>query len=285
MPTKPWDGDRAQTPRIVLERKAVSARGLSFTFATERINAPTDWCSFDRHNHLMYVYRHGAMRSMKTLLDWGPSGQTPPRAGDVWWKPAGIPCAALVQGNVAGYCEIAIPGQAIDDAALIPRVKYQDLLIHHLVEQINGVAGRRDVVARLLTDSLAETLRLVILDTCAAPRQPESRRRASLDAATRANIMAYLNDSIDAEITLDALAELADMPVRTFMQAFRTTFGTTPYQFVLEHRITRAKTLLLTTSLTIGEVAAMVGFSNATHFATAFRKRTGVSPRDYRDSN
>ncbi|WP_066898127.1 helix-turn-helix transcriptional regulator [Mycolicibacterium houstonense] len=282
MPTKPWDGDRPQTPRIVLERTAVSARGLSFTFATEHISAPTDWCSFDRHNHLMYVYRHGAMRSMKTLLDWGPSGQTPPSAGDIWWKPAGIPCAALVQGNVAAYCEIAIPGQAIDDAALIPRVKYQDMLVRHLVEQINGVAGRRDVVARLLTDSLAETLRLLILDTCTAPRPRQQQRRTTLNSATKSTIAAYLSDSLDEDITLEKLAQLAGLPVGTFTQAFRNTFHISPYQFVLDRRITRAQTLLLTTSLSIGEIAAMVGFSNPTHFAAAFKRRVGVSPRSFR---
>ncbi|WP_231965596.1 hypothetical protein [Mycobacterium sp. E802] len=169
MAMKPWDGDRPQTPRVVLEQHDVAARGLSFTFATEQISAPTDWCSFDPDNHLMYVYRHGSMRSMDTLLDWGPSGRVPPSAGDIWWKPGGIPCAALVQGDVAGYCEITIPGRAIGDAALIPRVKYKNSLVHQLVEEIYSVAGREDAIARLLTDSLAETLRLLIIDTYTAP--------------------------------------------------------------------------------------------------------------------
>ncbi|MFV8265878.1 hypothetical protein ACNQR9_22725 [Mycolicibacterium peregrinum] len=72
MAMKPWDGDRPQTPRTVLKQDIVSARGLSFNFVSERISAPTDWCSVDATNHVMYVYRHGAMRSMETLLDWDP---------------------------------------------------------------------------------------------------------------------------------------------------------------------------------------------------------------------
>lgn len=279
---KPWDGDRPLTPRIVLERKKVDARGLTFTFATEQISAPTDWCSFDEHHHLMYVYRRGAMRSMTTLLDWGPSGQVPPSTGDIWWKPAGIPCAALVQGDVARYCEIGIPSHAIGDTALLPRVKYKDLLVHHLTEEIYGVAGREDAVARLLTDSLAETIRLLIVDTCTATRPRKKYERTTLDAATRSAIVAYLSDSLDSEITLDGLADLAEMPVSTFNQAFRRSFHTTPYQFVLERRIARAQTLLLTTSLSISEIAAKVGFPNRTHFATAFKRRVGMSPSEYR---
>lgn len=279
---KPWDGDRPQTPRVVLEQHALAARGLSFTFATEQISAPTDWCSFDADNHLMYVYRHGSMRSMDTLLDWGPSGRVPPSAGDIWWKPAGIPCAALVQGDVAGYCEITIPGRAIGDAALIPRVKYKNSLVHQLVEEIYSVAEREDAIARLLTESLAETLRLLVIDTYTAPRPRKEHRRTTLDAATRSAIVEYLSDSLDADITLDALAEMAEMSVGAFTQAFRNAFHTTPYQFVLDRRIARAQTLLLTTSHSITEIAVRVGFSNPSHFATAFKRRVGISPRGYR---
>lgn len=222
---------------------------------------------------------------MDTLLDWGPSGQVPPDAGDIWWKPAGIACAALVQGDVAGYCEIAIPDRAIGDAELIPRVKYKNSLVHQLVEEIYSVAGRDDAVARLLTESASETLRLLIIDTYTAPRARREHQRSSLDAATRTAIVEYLSDSLDTDITLDALAQMAEMSVSAFTQAFRKSFHAAPYQFVLDRRIARAQTLLLTTSHSITEIAAMVGFSNPSHFATAFKRRVGVSPRAYRSGS
>lgn len=281
---KPWDGDRPQTPRTVLKRDVVSARGLSFNFVTERISAPTDWCSMDATNHVMYVYRHGAMRSMETLLDWGPSGRIPPSAGDIWWKPAGLACAALVQGHTAGYCEISIPDRAIGDATLIPRVKYRNPLIHHLVEQICTVAGREDTVARLLQESSAETLRLLIVDAHTVGRQRKRDERRSLDAATQAAIVEYLSDGLDSEISVDSLARLVGMPVDTFIKAFRQAFHTTPYQFLLDRRIEQAKTLLVTTSLSITEIGSAVGFPNPSHFAATFGRRVGLSPRAYRRS-
>lgn len=281
MGMKPWDGDRPLTPRIVLEQKDVAARGLSFAFGTERITEPTDWCSFSDTHHLVYVYRGGAMHSMQTALDWGPSGRIPPTAGDVWWKPAGIPCAALVQGEVAGYCEIAIPRRAIGDTALLPRIKYRDLLMHHLVEEIYSVADRDDAIARLLTDSVAETMRLLISDKYAeAP--PKAREHRAFDTATRTMLVEHLNDSLDSEIHLDALAQLTGMPVQGFIGAFRRAFHTTPYQFLLDLRIERAKTLLLTTSQSIAEIGSSAGFSTPSHFATAFRRRVGISPSEYR---
>ncbi|MCA4751216.1 MULTISPECIES: helix-turn-helix transcriptional regulator [Mycolicibacterium] len=281
MEMKPWDGDRPLTPRVVLEQKDVAARGLAFTFGTEQISEPTDWCSFSDTHHLVYVYRGGAMHSMQTALDWGPSGQMLPTVGDIWWKPAGVPCAALVQGEIAGYCEIALPRRAIGDTALLPRIKYRDPLMHHLVEEIYSVADRDDAIARLLTDSVAETMRLLIRDKYAeAP--PKSREHRTFDIRTRAMLVDYLNDSLDSDIHLDALAQLTGMSVQAFIGAFRRAFHTTPYQFLLDLRIDRAKTLLLTTQQTVAEIASSVGFSTPSHFATAFRRRVGISPSIYR---
>ncbi|MGA5539925.1 helix-turn-helix domain-containing protein [Mycolicibacterium nivoides] len=221
------------------------------------------------------------MHSMQTALDWGPSGRVPPTAGDVWWKPAGRSCAALVQGDVAGYCEIAIPRRVIGDTALLPRIKYRDLLMHHLVEEIYSVADRDDAIARLLTDSVAETMRLLISDKYAeAP--PKAREHRALDTATRTMLVEHLNDSLDSEIHLDALAQLTGMPVQGFIGAFRRAFHTTPYQFLLDLRIERAKTLLLTTLQSVAEIGASVGFSTPSHFANAFRRRVGISPSEYR---
>lgn len=281
MGMKPWDGDRPLSPRVVLERQDVAARSLSFGFSTELISEPTDWCSFSDTHHLVYVYRGGAMHSMQTALDWGPSGQVPPVAGDIWWKPAAVRCAALVQGDIAEICEIAIPLRALADAPLLPRVKYRDPLFHHLVEEAYSVADRDDAVARMLTDSVAETMLMLIKDKYSeAP--PAPRHHRPLDAATRTMLVEYLNDSLDSEIHLDTLAQLSGMSVQAFISAFRRAFHTTPYQFLLERRIERSKTLLLGTSKSIAEIAAAVGFSTPGHFATAFKRRVGMSPSAFR---
>lgn len=284
MPLKPWDGDRPMTPRTILKEDVVAARGLAFTFVTEQISTPTDWCGVDDDNHWLYVYRHGAIRSMETLIDWGPSGRVPPSPGDIWWRPTGVASSVLMQGDTAGYCEIAIPGRAIGDPALIPRVKYKNPLIHHLVEEISSVAGREDTIAQLLTDSAAETLRLLILDTHTAGRRRKQDERRTLNATTQSAIVEFLSDSLDTEINLESLARLAQMPVDAFIKAFRLAFHTTPYQFLLNRRIEKAKTLLMTTSLSITEIGTAVGFSNPSHFASTFGRRVGVSPRAYRQS-
>ena len=67
-----------------------------------------------------------------------------------------------------------------------------------------------------------------------------------------------------------------------FGRMFRSTFHTTPHQFLLELRVQRAKQLLATTTVPIAEIAAQCGFPIPSHFTTTFRSRTGVTPTEYR---
>ncbi len=283
MAMKPWNDDRPLTRRIVLGETRVATRGLSIRFATEQIDTTTDWCCRDDAQHLVYVHRAGRLRSMETDLDWGPSGRGVPRVGDIWVVPAGDKCASLVEGDTAEYCEIAIPEHLLGATTLIPRIKHRNPLIHQMVERIYAVADRDDAPTRLLTESVGETLKLVLTDMCGVDPPPVTERRPdTLDSAARAKIIEFLEDSIDSAITLETLAQKADMPVPVFITAFRAAFHTTPYQYLLDRRFERAKFLLKNTARTITEVSAMAGFTTPSHFSTAFRRRVGVSPRAYR---
>lgn len=281
---KPWNDERLQTQRIMLGETQVATRGMSVKFTTEQIHTTTEWCCFDEDRHLLFVHRTGKVRSMETDLDWGPSGRALPKVGDIWVVPAGDRCTALVEGDTVEHCEIAVPDHLLDAPTLVPRIKHRNPLIHQMVERIYAVADRDDAATRLLTDSIGETLRLVIAKTCAVnPPSQVERRPDTLDAAARSTVIEFLEDSIDSTISLDNLARQVDMSVPVFITAFRAAFHTTPYQYLLDLRFERAKSLLRHTSRPVAEISALVGFSRPSHFSSAFRRRVGVSPRAYRD--
>ena len=281
---KPWNDDQTQSRRLVLSETHVATGGMSIRFATEEIHSTTEWRCLDEDHHLLFVHRAGKVRSMETDLDWGPSGRALPKAGDIWVVPAGDACAALVEGETVDTCQIAIPMRLLDAPTLVPRIKHRNPLIHQMVERIHAVAERGDAAAQLLTDSMGETLRLAVAITCAEnPLVPVERRANTLDATTRSKVIEFLEDSIDSMVTLETLAQQANMPVPVFITAFRAAFHTTPYQYLLDLRFERAKHLLRFTSRTIAEISALVGFSRPSHFSSAFRRRVGVSPRAYRE--
>ena len=59
---------------------------------------------------------------------------------------------------------------------------------------------------------------------------------------------------------------------------------TTPYNFLLSTRITRAKELLVLTDFSVCEIAHQVGFGDESNFSTRFTAMVGQSPQQYRKS-
>jgi DNA-binding response OmpR family regulator len=63
---------------------------------------------------------------------------------------------------------------------------------------------------------------------------------------------------------------------------FQTHLGMTAYDYLREQRLVRAQELLATTDRQVQQIADAVGFKRAGNFATAFRLRFGITPREYR---
>ncbi|SHS95009.1 helix-turn-helix transcriptional regulator [Mycobacteroides abscessus] len=253
---------------------------LQITFVSEPIVEPTEWY-FDEPHHVVAVYQGGRILSKEIDFVDGLSRRYLPKVGDVLVVPMGSRAAITTQGERASFCRFDIPTRLLDQRDLQPRVAYSDPLILQLASRMYSVADRTDVIARLLRESLADVVRLHLSDHYAALR-PRPERRRLLDSAMQARVTEYIEDGLDADISLSALAGHAQMSTSEFRKAFTEVFGHTPYQFVLDRRMSRAKQLLATTDLSVTDISVAVGFSSPSHFATTFKTRIGVTPTAYR---
>ena len=87
---------------------------------------------------------------------------------------------------------------------------------------------------------------------------------------------------IDSDLTLEEMAESVKLSVAHFSQMFHQSTGESPHQFVLRHRVERAKEILRTADVRILDVAVACGFKTQQHFARVFRQVCGVKPTEYR---
>lgn len=78
--------------------------------------------------------------------------------------------------------------------------------------------------------------------------------------------------------TIKGLARLVGVNEFKLKKGFREVFGCTVYQSLRIHRMESARTLLEDTDMTVGAVAAQVGYTNMSHFSSAFRAHYGVNP-------
>jgi AraC family transcriptional regulator len=87
-----------------------------------------------------------------------------------------------------------------------------------------------------------------------------------------------------ADLSVEELAAIAHLSPYHFSRAFRAATGRAPHRFVLERRVQRAQLLLADGGDTLADIAYATGFSSQAHFSSMFRRHTGMTPRQYRQS-
>jgi AraC-like DNA-binding protein len=83
-------------------------------------------------------------------------------------------------------------------------------------------------------------------------------------------------------ITIDDMARAAICSRFHFTRMFQRATGVPPGQFLSAVRIHEAKRLLLSTSLTVKEITARVGYCSVSTFSAKFKETVGLSPTAYR---
>jgi AraC family transcriptional regulator len=92
-------------------------------------------------------------------------------------------------------------------------------------------------------------------------------------------IQAHLNE----DVRLTDLAGTVSMSRYYFIKLFKQSTGLTPYQYLIQKRIQRAKERLRQhRGIAIAEIALQYGFANQSHFTRLFRQMVGTTPRNYR---
>jgi AraC-like DNA-binding protein len=82
-------------------------------------------------------------------------------------------------------------------------------------------------------------------------------------------------------IKIATLAEEVGMSESKMVKLFKQVFSHTVYQFAQKAKIIKAKNLLTSKNYNVSQVGYMVGYSNMTHFAKAFKKYYKVNPSEY----
>lgn len=125
----------------------------------------------------------------------------------------------------------------------------------------------REAVFRLLAD---------VMDASAAScrESTDSRLSATLEA---------IRDDCARDWTLEELASRAAMSVPTLTERIRRKTGLPPHQFLVACRMEKAKEALVSTNRSVAAIAGDLGIATAQHFATMFRRETGMTPREWRN--
>nr|WP_319395849.1 AraC family transcriptional regulator [uncultured Desulfobacter sp.] len=111
-----------------------------------------------------------------------------------------------------------------------------------------------------------------------------SRQPARLSGQERDKVQAareILVRHIDAPPTFLALAGMVGMPHNRLSMGFHAMYGATPFALLRDLRLEKSRTLLKSQTGNVTQVAMDVGYASLSHFAKAFKKKYGISPKQY----
>lgn len=96
--------------------------------------------------------------------------------------------------------------------------------------------------------------------------------------------LSFIQTHYSEPITLDEIAAVSGLSRYYFIKQFQHQLNMTPMQYLTKIRIQKATELLRSTSSSVTDIAAQVGYANANYFNKVFRKVVGVSAGTFRDS-
>lgn len=95
----------------------------------------------------------------------------------------------------------------------------------------------------------------------------------------------FIQRNYHRPITVEEVADGCKLSRSYFSKMFKDVIGCTPQEFIIRLRLTKAAELMRTTELSIGDIAVQCGYPNQIQFSQAFKKRYGLPPRSWRNSN
>ena len=143
------------------------------------------------------------------------------------------------------------------------------------VELITGELNREyqtPLAAMAVFSLIAAALITLPPETLTVPR-PDPRLLPVVKMIDAAPEKAYANEM---------LAGMAGMSVNSFIRRFRTGFGVSPQQFIVEERLRRACFMLQYSGRSIDEIAELTGFCDRFYFTRMFTRYRNISPAEFR---
>jgi AraC family transcriptional regulator len=170
-----------------------------------------------------------------------------------------------------------------DRVELIPQFAKLDSVISNLGFALKAELDSDGERGRLYAESATTFLAAHLLQHYCNQSQLLPDYTGGLPKYRLREAIAYIQAHLGEEISLEAIAKHLNMSQYYFCHLFKQSMGVSPYQYVLQQRINKAKQLLKQQQFTITDVALECGFANQTHFTKHFRKFTGTTPKAYRE--
>lgn len=173
-----------------------------------------------------------------------------------------------------------LPSSVLDSYGLHTSMLFPNLDISDYIKQIHKIAES----APANMDIMYDRCFVVFVKLCQFIRQSLSSHNAFSDIPDNiVQLKNYIDSHLDEALTLDKCNSITHLSTSQTIRSFRQIYGVPPYEYLNQQRIESAKVFLRGSLFSIQDIALKLGFSDQYYFSKYFKKRTGKSPKDYRN--
>jgi AraC family carnitine catabolism transcriptional activator len=149
-----------------------------------------------------------------------------------------------------------------------------DLMLR-LIEEINGSSFSGEIADQMLHHPIR---------SAASPQRGTMGRSTETMRPLLREAMTLIENNIEEPLTVPQIANFLGVSQRQLERQFKKNVGCTVVQFGLLKRLQNARLLLISTDMSIRQIATASGFNTMSHFAFSFGKFFGRRPSDYREA-
>jgi len=163
-----------------------------------------------------------------------------------------------------------------------PRLFFFDQAVWDTALKLKAEVGNSDPWSRQYAEALSLVLMHELIRLERSASTAAGSLRGGLPVWQQKRVVEFIEEHLAEEVSLAALAELADLSLYHFARAFKQSFGAPPHRYHMARRMDHARTLLQKPALSVTEIGIETGFRETSSFTRAFRKFTGLTPTEYR---
>jgi AraC-like DNA-binding protein len=226
-------------------------------------------------NHIFMYVASGSLTYRLNHLN------IPLTKGDILFIPKGTLRAGLGDGHVPHqkYAVLFLAGGTEQSSIPMLSSKHYQLLHarnHEYIKQRFSLLVQQWLGKLPHYETICKGIMLELLGVIA--REAETAEFPSKKLSMVMAIQQHILESYQGQIRLEELAQLVDRTPNYVTRIFREVTGQTPIDYLHQVRVYAARDLMLNSSITIGQVADMLGYCDQSYFNRMYKKITGHPP-------
>jgi AraC-like DNA-binding protein len=269
----------------LIRMKTLSSSAVTIECIERRGAGAVDW-RYRQDRDALFYFEQGIV-ACRGVLD---GREISPRL-------SGTSKLAFIEAGSTIQTEVNVPGRCIYWVAFIDRgrllqdeesfgrrrlesrIGFESSAMASAMNSLKSELVRSDELSPLYLESWA-TQALVLLHRSLGEPLPQAKARLGKNEISK--VLGFMEANVGSDITLDVLAKLVDLSPRHMRRVFLAATGIGPSKMFTNIRLERAARDLQHSRKSVTEISLDCGFSQPQHMATAFRRKFGLTPTEFR---